>query len=55
MHDDNPDTHPVSGQGDPLDRGADTAAPGGEARKAHAVVVDDDEFARPEEDRSPLT
>ncbi len=55
MHDDNPDSHPVSGQGDPLDRGAGTANSDDEAPGARAVVVDDDEFARPEEDRSPLT
>ncbi len=54
MHD-NPDTNPVNGQGDPLDRGAGTANADDEAPEAAAVVVDDDEFARPEEDRSPLT
>jgi hypothetical protein len=54
MHDDNPDTHPVAGQGDPLDRGADATNPGGKAPGARTIVVDD-ELGRPEEDRSPLT
>jgi len=61
MHGDNPDANPLPGQGDDLDRGTGTGASGGAlgGDEGHApqrdVVVEDDEFARPKSDRSPLT
>lgn len=61
MHGDNPDANPLPGQGDDQDRGtgkgASGGARGGDGREAphHDVVVEDDEFARPDSDRSPLT
>jgi len=60
MHGDNPDANPLPGQGDDLDRGTGKRASGGamdddRAKPHHDAVVEDDEFARPKRDRSPLT
>jgi hypothetical protein len=50
----NPDSEPVEGQGDDLDRGARKAHDDASNDRDGSEVLDD-EYARPPHDRSPLT